>query len=169
MSVKFELCISNPSGAMTRQSWQKYEKKSILDHVWQSISLQPIKISRWYYAAKLGATYCICLPNLGPVSVTVVATWGAKMCRNLRLLCRYAEMSIYDYVWDSISSSIIETSWRYLAFQIRSKCSIRRWNFSLTASTVRTVGGAKIDRNCKKISPIHDQFFPTYLTICSTF
>ena len=24
------------------------------------------------------------------------------MCRNLRLLCRYAEMSIYGYVWDSI-------------------------------------------------------------------
>ena len=81
-----------------------------------------------------------------PLSVTVLAPWGAKMCRNLRSLCRYAEMSISDYVWDFISSSITEISWRYLAVQIRFKCSIRSWNFSLTASTVRTVGSYCI--NC---------------------
>jgi hypothetical protein len=98
MPVKFELCISNPSGAMTGQSWQNMEKNSILDHVWQSISLQSIDLSRWYSVSKLGATYCICLPNVGPVSFRVLAPWGAKMCRNLRLLCRYAEMSISDYV-----------------------------------------------------------------------
>ena len=110
-----------------------------------------------YSVRKLVAIYGICAPKLGPVSVTVLAPWGAQMCRNLRFLCRYAEMSIYDYVWDSISSSIIVISWRCLAAQIRSKCSIRMWNFSLTASTVRTVGGAKIGRNCKNISPIPDK------------
>ena len=103
----------------------------------------------------------------------LLAPWGAKMCRNLRLLCRYAEMSIYDYVWDSISSSIIEISWRCLVVRIRSTCCfIKRWNCSLTASTVRTVGGAKIGRNFKNISRIYDQnFFLTDLAICrpSTF
>ena len=146
MPVKFELCISNSSGAMTRQIWQKYEKQSILDHVWQSISLQPIEILRCSFLVKLRATatYCIRLPNLDSVAVTVLAPWDAKMCRNLRLICRYAEMSISDYVLDSISPSIIEISWRYLAVPIRAKCSIRSWKFSLTSSTVRTVGGAKI-------------------------
>jgi hypothetical protein len=75
------------------------------------------------------------------------------MCRNLRSLCRYAEMSISDYVWDSISSSIIEISWRYLTIQIRFKCSIRIWNFSLTASTVRTVGSYCI--HCIYALPYH--------------
>ena len=136
-------------------------KKSFLDHVWQSISLQPIEISQCYSVRILGATYCICPPNLGPISLTVVAPWCAKMCRNLGLLCRYAEMSISYYVWDSISSSIIEISWRYLAVQVRSYGSISKWIFSLTASTVRTGVGAKIGRICQNISPIHDQiFFP---------
>ena len=106
--------------------------------------------------AKLTALYFICAPKIGPVSVTVLTPRGAKTCINLRLLCRYAAMSIYDYVSDSISSSITEISWRYLAVRIRSKCSIRSSNCSLTASTVRTVGGAKISRNCKNISPIQE-------------
>ena len=128
----------------------KIRKKSIFRHVWQSISLQPIEISQRYFVHKLVAIHYICPPKIGPVSLTVLAPWGARMCRNLRLLCRYAEMSISDYVWDSISSSVVEISWRYLSVQIKSKCSIRSWNCSLTASTVRTVGGAKIGRNCNK-------------------
>ena len=117
---------------------------SISDYVWDSISPSIIEISWRYLEVPIRAKYSIQSWHFSPTASTVRAVAGAKMCRNLLLLCRYAERSISDYVLDSISPSIIEISWRYLAVPIRAKCSIRIWKFSLASSTVRTEECAKV-------------------------